>query len=196
MGGSPLRNLELFVSLCGRNAMPRVVIVTTMWKHVPQDIGEKRENELKTDFWQEMIAKGCGVRRFEDSYESAWDIIIPPDESSQVNVLLSAEIAEQRRKLKETEAGITLNRQLQRLIKEQKDANRRLKELSTKQKDGQETQEVLKRAAEIEEKIRRAAEQMRELKLPLPKHLLWKFLGNSAARSLPLTPLLKDRIVV
>lgn len=34
-----------------------------------------RETELKRVYWEDMIAQGCGVERFEGTYESAWLII-------------------------------------------------------------------------------------------------------------------------
>ena len=71
MTGTLLKNLQIFTSLCGQKAMPNVVIATTMWGKVEKREGEEREEELKSDFWRDMLANGCRTERFENSYESA-----------------------------------------------------------------------------------------------------------------------------
>ena len=58
--------------------MPNVVIATTMWSKVDKDEGEQREAELKNKFWAEVRADGCKTERFENTYQSAWDIIDRP----------------------------------------------------------------------------------------------------------------------
>jgi len=70
-----LRNLQIFASLCGQQAMPHVNIVTTMWSDVHEGIGARREKELEKVFWGDMVGSGCKTKRFEDTFESAWDII-------------------------------------------------------------------------------------------------------------------------
>jgi hypothetical protein len=42
-----------------------------MWREVERKDGERRELELKAD----ILAKGCRVERFRDTYESAWSVI-------------------------------------------------------------------------------------------------------------------------
>jgi len=73
--GSLLTHLQIFSSLCGQNAMPNVVIATTMWSKVRKEEGDQREEELKCDFWKDILAGGCTVERFLSTYESAWCII-------------------------------------------------------------------------------------------------------------------------
>ena len=55
--------------------MPNVVIATTMWRRVWGTEGEDREARLKSAYWANIIAQGCKVERFQDTYESAWHII-------------------------------------------------------------------------------------------------------------------------
>jgi hypothetical protein len=75
MSSSLQANLEMFRCLCGQEAMPNVVIATTMWGRVWGTEGEEREARLKSKYWADMIAQGCRVERFQDTYESAWHII-------------------------------------------------------------------------------------------------------------------------
>jgi hypothetical protein len=159
--------------------MPRVILVTTMWKHVAPAIGEDRETQLKTEFWNDMIAKGCMVSRFGDSYDSAWDILAPTD--ARPEVLLSTEIADKRKKLKETEAGVTLNSQLERMAKDQREANRRLKGLAGRQKNQKMAKELSEQAEEIESRLDRTLEQIRALKLSFPSKLFRMFKSQNVS---------------
>ena len=67
----------MFKSLCGEETMRNVVIVTTMWSKLKgsQALGEMREAELKKVHWADMVAQGCKVERFENTYESAWRVL-------------------------------------------------------------------------------------------------------------------------
>jgi len=75
MGGTPLRNLNLFKELCGKDNFKNVVLVTTMWDQVVEDVGLRHEQELQNDFWQSMIRLGSTTHRFYLTEESAWEII-------------------------------------------------------------------------------------------------------------------------
>ncbi|KAG8800222.1 Translocase of chloroplast, partial [Serendipita sp. 400] len=77
MTGSLLKNLKIFVNLCGIQSMPNVVIVTTMWSNVDAQQGETREQELKNKMWFNMIEKGCNVKKFDGTYRSALEILAP-----------------------------------------------------------------------------------------------------------------------
>jgi hypothetical protein len=55
--------------------MSKVAIATTMWAEVRPEIGEQREKQLKTEFWNEMRTCGCKIERFQNTYNSAWDIV-------------------------------------------------------------------------------------------------------------------------
>ena len=76
MRGTPLRNLKMFEELCGSDGLANVILTTTFWNQVIPDVGSQREEQLKCDFWAEMIRNGCKVARFDPwSYETAWKII-------------------------------------------------------------------------------------------------------------------------
>jgi hypothetical protein len=46
-----------------------------MWEYVPKEMGDEREKALMRDVWKDMLHDGCSVERFQDTYESAWDIV-------------------------------------------------------------------------------------------------------------------------
>jgi len=82
MTWSALKNLPVFGSLCGQVAAPPVILATTMWSHVPEGVGGKREEQLRVDVWKDMGFHGCKIHRFEETYESAWRIIDGRDQTS------------------------------------------------------------------------------------------------------------------
>ena len=48
-----------------------VVLVCSMWDVVKPDVGEKRERELKDQFWKPLIDTGSSIIRHRNSEETA-----------------------------------------------------------------------------------------------------------------------------
>jgi len=178
MTGSVLRNLRVFASLCGQKAMPNVVLATTMWGRVEEGTGAKREKQLQNEFWKDMLAEGCEIDRFENSHDSAWRIVDSFAEKDKATVLLPREIVDDQLRLNETEAGIALNNELLRLISEQKEAAQRLSEQASNQNNEGVVRELNERKAEIEEKIRKTADQLLQLKVPFTRRVRLFFKGH------------------
>lgn len=168
MNGSLLKNLELFINLCGQKAMSNVIIATTMWSKVCEEVGAGRESELKSGVWKEMLDVGCRTERFRDTHESAWQIVDNLIENhSGENLLLSSEMAECHLGLHETKAGITLYRQMEQQINDLKFVARRLQNQAENQASRPLMVEVLKNnKTEVDEKIAQFAGQLRQLKIP------------------------------
>jgi hypothetical protein len=80
MNGSAIKNLDMFIKLCGREYLKNVILVTTKWDTISSDAGatkSKREEELLKDFWGAMLKQGCGYKRYENNFSSAEDIVKP-----------------------------------------------------------------------------------------------------------------------
>ena len=108
-----------------------------MWGKVDAEEGAQREEELKGDFWKDIMDAGGKTERFNKSSDSAWDVIrVIADNGPGVAPLISREIVDSHHRLNETEAGITLNRELEKLIKDRKDAVHRLTQQAKKQNNG------------------------------------------------------------
>jgi hypothetical protein len=60
----------MFTKVCGK-----VALVTTMWSEVLEDVAQKRERMLMEQDWREMIQGGTMVMRFNNTFESAWEIV-------------------------------------------------------------------------------------------------------------------------
>ncbi|KAG0693792.1 P-loop containing nucleoside triphosphate hydrolase protein [Suillus ampliporus] len=69
------RNLDMLRRLCGEDAEKNVILVTTKWNDVSPGVGERREQQLKDNFWKEMVKHGSQVTRFDGSHASTWDVI-------------------------------------------------------------------------------------------------------------------------
>ncbi|KAF9449528.1 hypothetical protein P691DRAFT_790872 [Macrolepiota fuliginosa MF-IS2] len=75
MAGTSLKNLDMFLQLCGEGAFEKVVISTTMWQDLNEIVGNARETELMQDYWMEMIKRGSRTVRFMNNQQSAWNIL-------------------------------------------------------------------------------------------------------------------------
>ncbi|KAI5999560.1 P-loop containing nucleoside triphosphate hydrolase protein [Pisolithus albus] len=75
VSGAPLRNYHMFKALCGEENFKNVVLVTTMWDEVTEEVGSAREKELQSDLWRSMMNLGSTMQRFDGTTESAWNII-------------------------------------------------------------------------------------------------------------------------
>jgi lipase chaperone LimK len=168
MSGSAMKNLRLFQSMCGSKAMLNVAIVTTMWSKVVHEDGIHREEELKQEVWHDMLDDGCRIEHFEDTRESAWRIVNNSSQAqASADVLLSHEVVDTRLRLNETTVGITLNAELEKLIKDRKTAARKFKSYAKNGDNGL----VKKELNEIETKIDQIAEQLQEMKIPFQRRI-------------------------
>ena len=178
MGGSPLKNLQMFASMCGGDAMPRVILGTTMWGEVARGTEDRREGELRTTFWADMISQGCRTARFRDSYDSAWDMIgkLPPVKEG---VLISYEIVDDKKRLNETAAGAKLNEELEKLIAQQEAAVKQLAQQSQRTNDPAIVAELEK----VEQRINIVAAELEKLKIPFTRRVTAFFTGRQARKT-------------
>ncbi|KZP32047.1 hypothetical protein FIBSPDRAFT_1023769 [Athelia psychrophila] len=182
MAGSPLKNLQMFASMCGQGAMPRVILGTTMWSETMPATGVRREKELKGTFWANMIKEGCKVQRFDDSYLSAWETVgeLP---AVQENVILSREILDDKKNLNETAAGVKLTEELNKLIADQKAAARRLEEQVHSQHNPVVVAQLRLEKDEMEKKIGWVTTQLQQLKIPFARRFMNFLTGKMARKS-------------
>jgi hypothetical protein len=69
--GTTRRNLDIF---CGDMALDRVVLGTINWGEVSEDVGERRELQLRTKF---MFCFGSSMHWFNNSQQSALSFLEP-----------------------------------------------------------------------------------------------------------------------
>jgi flagellar biosynthesis GTPase FlhF len=156
MYGSSLRNLRMFRDLVGPNPLKNVVLATTRWGQA-RNSGElglavSREEQLQTheEFWAQMIQHGSHMARFEDSKQSALDLILSLEGHQPAVLQIQSELVDQQKKLVETTAGNTVNEETKRLEKQYKEEIAQIQKemdyaLATRD---HELQEALKKADE------------------------------------------------
>ncbi|KAL4078010.1 P-loop containing nucleoside triphosphate hydrolase protein [Scleroderma citrinum] len=140
VAGTPLRNLNMFRELCGRDNFENVVLVTTMWDEVLEDVGLQREEELQSEFWKTMIRLGSTTRRFHLTEESAWEIINTisvslPEERRPL--LIQQEMVDEHKPLHKTSAGKTVLRSITDIFSSIKGFFRRSSKGARGRKDNQ-----------------------------------------------------------
>ncbi|KAL3460407.1 WD40-repeat-containing domain protein [Aspergillus heterothallicus] len=113
MTGSAKRNIVTFRKLCGDNALPNVVLATSMWDDVPHEVAIKREKELMEQpaWWGYMIDKGSRTFRHDNTRESAVTLVKEFLGVAEPTVVLSLqeEMVDGHKTLEQTSAGVQLN---------------------------------------------------------------------------------------
>ena len=114
MGASSRRNFVMFQKLCGPAFLANVVLATTRWSEVNPAVGEARENELKTKaaFFKSIIDLGSPLMRYENSFESARNILGHLVSKTPLPLLIQREIADEMKTVSETAAGLELHREI------------------------------------------------------------------------------------
>ena len=120
MAGTPLRNLQLFEKLCGKE-FSTIVLATTMWEEVEPELGEMRERELQNIYWKSMVDRGSSVKRFLQTPASAFEVLRPIlcQSNEHQSLRLQEEITNLGLKLQETAAGRMLAVQLDEMLPKQ-----------------------------------------------------------------------------
>ncbi|KAF7973131.1 hypothetical protein HWV62_16174 [Athelia sp. TMB] len=179
---APLRNLKMFASMCGQSVMPNVVLGTTMWTEVSKETGIRREEDLKSLYWASMIEKGCKVTRFNDSFESVWEMV--GTLATQEFVILPDEWANENQIRHERATGLNLNAELKKLFADQDKAARELQELVEMSADPVVVEYLLNKNEEIQRKITSVKEQIQNLRIPWRKRIAKWLSGLAIGRSL------------
>ncbi|KAG6826660.1 hypothetical protein H0H92_014933 [Tricholoma furcatifolium] len=115
------RNLETFNKLCGPSAIKHVVLATTKWGDVMENVGEEREKLLKDLHWRDMLDRGSVMLRFDGTQASAQGIVdqILTQEPLDA-VLIQKELIDFNKILAETDAGRSLYCSLSELLETHK----------------------------------------------------------------------------
>ncbi|KAF8064965.1 P-loop containing nucleoside triphosphate hydrolase protein [Lyophyllum atratum] len=170
MLGTARRNLDMFNKLCGAEATKQVILTTTKWSDVTKDVGERREKQLKDNYWKHMLDLGSSMTRFDATQRSARRVIntiLAKDVLDAVQI--QQELGDIDRILAETEAGRTLRYTLKELLEIQKRVGAQLRE-------DENSPELQKKITENEAEIRSSLNQIKALNIP-PTRKVMRFLG-------------------
>lgn len=112
-------NLELFRALCGKDPLRKVVLATTFWGEMKNQIrAEEHEKELRThsDYWGDMLANKATMKRFHDTQDSALNILRGLLQNEEgITLKIQKEMVDDERDLAETTAGSILQHELKQI---------------------------------------------------------------------------------
>jgi hypothetical protein len=171
MQGSSHKNLAMFKALCGIAQFRNVILVTTMWEHVSEHDGLRRETQLKEteDFWECMIREGSITERHYNNQASAKRIveIVLKKEIGSVELEIQTELVKERRELHDTAAGKTLEAEIieEREKWEREEAKRRAdSERAFERQKGELEAEMRKLAEKARKQAERQKAELERLK--------------------------------
>lgn len=77
ISGTARSNMRLFRELCGDESLHKVVLATTFWANVEDEIGRRREQQLLDDsrFWKPMVDKGSRSFRLQGDRKAGLEIL-------------------------------------------------------------------------------------------------------------------------
>jgi hypothetical protein len=163
----------VFSKLCGEGAMRNLILATTMWGNMYGTAlgrAEEREKELRDVHWRTMLAQGSIIKRFHNTYESAWDVLGALDRPPVV-FLAPDQLRELKNNLPPTGDAIALYDRLQTLLIEQQKTIEKL-ELASEAADTNLVQQLTKKQEEIHYQIHTTFEQLRDIKVPFGRKVL------------------------
>jgi len=168
MAGTPLKNFHLFEKLCG-DEFDRIVLTTTMWDEVDEEVGVEREQELKAIYWKSMVERGSYVNRFLYTRESALEILAPVFEEvhKRSSLLLQKEINDLGLLLKETSAGKTLSAELQELVSQHQVILERIRNELKDLTPEHDLQYLMEEYQKVSAELQRSSEDLRAMKVSL-----------------------------
>ena len=176
LGGSAMKNLHMFEKLCGSRSFPGVVLVTNMWGDLEpteagRAIGERRQNELKSQFWKTIVEAGGNVMQHDGSKESASAIVSSLVKRNEEVVLhIVHELVEEKKTLDETDAGQYVQAEL---LKIKKKYDREIADLQESMEEAmeardEETARAIKREREAAKaKVAQKARESRGLRISM-----------------------------
>ena len=71
MRGKARSNPHMFYQLCGDKYLTRVVLGTTNWGEVDENVGKETEQQLAKTFWNTVTGSGSTSLRFDQTKGSA-----------------------------------------------------------------------------------------------------------------------------
>jgi hypothetical protein len=175
MGGSAVKNLDIFQKMCGQSAFPSIMLVSTMWEELrPENggtsIGERREAELRSNdrFWGTMEKGGSRIARHNGTASSAKAILSQMVHQKKVVLEIQRQMVDENLSLVKTVAGEFLERSFTEARKQQEEELRGMKEsmeAAKTEKDQEMVELLLAQQKTCEDRLRAADMDQQKLKV-------------------------------
>ena len=115
-GGSVAKNFQVFRELCGDKTLKNVVLVTNMWGRVTPSLGVGREKQLQSKHFKSAIDKGARLLRYDDTPESAQEILRTILHNEPEVLKIQRELVEDRKEVGQTGAGAELSKEMRKMM--------------------------------------------------------------------------------
>ena len=150
----------MFRELCGDRTLKNVVLVTNMWGRVTPSLGVGREKQLQSKHFKSAIDKGARLLRYDDTPESAQEILRTILHNEPEVLKIQQELVEEHKEMGQTGAGAELSKEMRKMMesrtKEIKQLEKKREKAKTKKNQGLHE--------ELDEEIESLREQLEELK--------------------------------
>jgi hypothetical protein len=164
----------MFSHMCGKAIMSKTVLVTTKCDLVSSETLKRREADMKSVCWNDMIDLGAEVLPFHGDSESACEILQNILQRRTLlhdgDLKIQTELVDERKRVPETKAGRKLRYTLKQFYEMQKKAERLEERLA--ERGDRELQEQL---AATQEKTLALSKQIQDLQVSLPRIFHWFF---------------------
>ena len=110
----------MFRNLCGEGGFKNVVVLTTFWDKVTNEDGRKRETQLKSKFFKELVDGGARFMQHDQSLRSVQEVLKHILTLAPTNVRIQEEIRVEGKSLEETAAGSVHRKEVEELIAKHK----------------------------------------------------------------------------
>ena len=159
MRGSSLRNLNMFKELVGDEFHKNLTLGTTCWSLVDLQVGQGRQEELKTNstFWKVMISKGARLECIPNDRTKAQNLVYEIASHDPITLQVQQDIVDLGKSLSSLSVAKTVSLELDELRRQQEVERKRVEEESQKRL----AEETRVRQLELE-RIRAKNERIRE----------------------------------
>ena len=165
--------------------MTQVFLVTTMWDEVDETVGLERLSELKATYWKGMVSHGSTPIRYDNSQESAKQLLQEAAEKSSENrrLMLQKEVTDMKIELRETAAGQQLCSRLEELADRRLETLKKLRAEQSKSSDAKSAEELRKEYAELRAQLDDTLKQVNSLRMSPMARLRRKLINVGASSS-------------
>ncbi|KAH0357377.1 hypothetical protein KCU83_g1017, partial [Aureobasidium melanogenum] len=174
VGGTALRDLNMFKALCGSESFSSVVIGTTFWEETTVSVGDVREAQLQREeiFYAPMLERGATMMRHFNNKHSALAIISHLVNRGTTTVLHIQKELKSGKNLDQTDAGMTLEREITKVREEslkQLETSRRAMQAALEKQDQLLASRLAEQQDKLERKLQAKEREREELRIDMEK---------------------------
>jgi hypothetical protein len=156
----------MFQNLCGPDASKNIIVLTTFWDRVTDEIGTQREKQLKETFFKQLVDCGACFMRHDRTFRSAQDVLRHILPLVPMDTLIGKEIVDDGKNLDQTAAGSVHSKDVEEIIAKHKNEMAGLTEeiVVTRKTNKALARELLTERAKLKDKLAKWENERLELK--------------------------------